>query len=185
MNKVERREYKKQWYATNREKRLKQMKEYYASNRERLLKQHKEYKNTPMGRASYLLMQYNREDKKRGRGEGDLTAKWIVDNIFTKPCAHCGKTGWEVIGCNRINNDLPHTKDNVEPCCYECNVRLNIGDKKKQVFQYSLDGELVRVWESLAEAGRNGFNSGAVSNCCNGKYKTSKGYKWSYTPPPS
>lgn len=165
--------YKKQWYAANREKELKRMKEY-----------NKEYHKTPMGRASKLLMNYNKADKKRGRGEGDLTAKWIVDNIFSKPCAHCGRSGWEIIGCNRLDNSKPHTKDNVEPCCYECNLKLE-GKEHKQVYQYSLDGELVKVWESTQEVGRNGFDQAHISSCCNGIRKTSGGYKWSYTPPPS
>lgn len=72
-------------------------------------------------RATMLLCEYNRADKRRNRGKGDLTTQWIVDNIFSKPCAHCGKTGWEVIGCNRLDNSKPHTKDNVEPCCRSCN----------------------------------------------------------------
>lgn len=169
--KKDRKEYYKQWYAKNREKVLEQKKEYM-----------KEYQKTPMGRAHTLLMQYNTKDKKYNRGEGDLTTKWIVDNIFTKPCVHCGESDWRKIGCNRIDNSKPHTMDNVEPCCKECNDRLNGEELSKQVYQYSLDGELVRVWESTAEAGRNGFHHSNISNCCNGKYKTSGGYKWSFNP---
>lgn len=75
-------------------------------------------------RASNLLSAYNQSDKKYDRGKGNLTPEWILENIFTQPCSHCGKTGWDVIGCNRINNDLPHTMDNVEPCCAECNKKL-------------------------------------------------------------
>lgn len=52
----------------------------------------------------------------------------------------------------------------------------------KQVFQYTLSGELVGLWPSINEAGRNGFNQSAVCNCCLGKRKTYKGYIWSYVP---
>lgn len=52
----------------------------------------------------------------------------------------------------------------------------------KTVYQYTLDGELVKVWPSVAECRRNGFNQGNISMCCNGKKKTYKGFKWSYTP---
>ena len=75
-------------------------------------------------RASNLLSAYNQSDKKYDRGKGNLTPEWILENIFTQPCKYCGKTGWDIIGCNRINNDLPHTIDNVEPCCKECNKKL-------------------------------------------------------------
>lgn len=85
----------------------------------------KEDRDSPIVRASRLLSNYNYSDRIRFRGKGDLTTQWIVDNIFTKPCAHCGKIGWEVIGCNRLDNSKPHTKDNVEPCCFPCNNKLH------------------------------------------------------------
>lgn len=110
-------------------------KEYYILNREKYLEYFKKYnekkKGTPIRRAKILLSRYNQKDKINNRGKGDLTSKWIVDNIFSKPCAHCGKTGWDVIGCNRLDNSKPHTKDNVEPCCKECNLKVSAGRPKK------------------------------------------------------
>lgn len=39
--------------------------------------------------------------------------------------------------------------------------------------------KIVKVWESSIEAERQGgFNHRAISQCCNGKRKTHKGYKW-------
>ena len=52
----------------------------------------------------------------------------------------------------------------------------------KKVFQYTLDGELVNVWESACEASRNGFNQSHISACCRGVEKIHKGYKWSFEP---
>lgn len=52
----------------------------------------------------------------------------------------------------------------------------------KSVYQYTLDNKLVNVWESTNECGRNEFNQAHVSDCCIGKRKTHKGYKWSYVP---
>lgn len=125
MTKEERREYNRKYHQANREKHLEQMKEYHQANRDKRLEQMKEYmQQTQIGRASNLLSAYNQSDKEHNRGQGDLTAKWIAENIFSKPCKHCGKTGWEKIGCNRIDNDKPHSKDNVEPCCEECNKKL-------------------------------------------------------------
>lgn len=60
--------------------------------------------------------------------------------------------------------------------------KLNREDKSKQVYQYTLDGELVKIWPSTKECGRNGFRSGHISECCNGERKTHNGFKWSYTP---
>lgn len=154
----------------------------------------KKYWKTPMGRAQKLLNSYNTEDRKYGRGKGDLTAQWIIDNIFTKPCAHCGKEGWNVVGCNRLDNSKPHTMDNVEPCCEKCNNKLYHEETKKKVYQYTLDGRLVRVWNSIKEIMDDGtFNTFHVDTCCKGgrfdkrdnKWYVChhhKGYKWSYTP---
>ena len=62
-------------------------------------------------------------------------------------------------------------------------VRLiNRKDQAKKVYQYTLDGKLVKVWPSVAECGRNGFYKDKIWSCCNGKRKTHKGYKWSYEP---
>lgn len=149
----------------------------------------REWRKTPMGRATMLLSAYIQSDKKRNRGKGDLTAKWIVDNIFTKSCAHCGETDWHKLGCNRLDNSKPHTMDNVEPCCKECNDRLfgyvKPPQPQKKIYQYTLDRQLVKIWESVNEAAKSlGFSSSHISSCANGYYgrKTHKGYRWSFEP---
>ena len=50
----------------------------------------------------------------------------------------------------------------------------------KKVLQLSLTGELIREWSSTRECERNGFNHGAVAECCNGKRKTHKGFRFMY-----
>lgn len=52
--------------------------------------------------------------------------------------------------------------------------------KSKPVLQLSLSGELIREWPSIAECGRNGFNISHVCDCCNGKQKTHKGFRFMY-----
>lgn len=132
-----------------------------------------------MFRALNLLNRYKEKDKKYNRGESDLTAQWIVDNIFSKPCAHCGKKGWKIIGCNRIDNDKPHTMDNVEPCCKECNDKL--GNPHKKVLQYSIDGKLLNIFSSIKEASKAlNVQASGISGCCNNRYKTSYGYIWKF-----
>lgn len=54
---------------------------------------------------------------------------------------------------------------------------------KKTVFQYTLEGELVAVWECAEDAAKAlGFCKKNIQRCCNGERKTHKGYKWSYIP---
>lgn len=64
--------------------------------------------------------------------------------------------------------------------------------EKKQIYQYTIDGKFVRVWDSIYEAAKVlGVSSGNIGNCCIGGYyhkgkwhnrETCGGYKWSYTP---
>lgn len=140
------------------------------------------YRSTPIGRANHLLTAYRQLDRKYNRGECTLTAEWILQHIFTQPCAHCGETDWRKLGCNRLDETLPHTQDNVEPCCKKCNDELHKKNLEKTVYQYTLQGVLVAIWPSVSECGRNGFTYSAVNDCCNGKRKSHKGHRWSYEP---
>lgn len=121
--KEKKREYARQRYLQKKEEILEKRKQHYQENKEKTLEKQKNYYKTPMGRAQWLVQGYKREDKKYGRGECTLTAKWVVDNIFTSKCHYCGESNWHKLGCDRIDNSKPHTMDNVVPCCYECNCK--------------------------------------------------------------
>ena len=52
---------------------------------------------------------------------------------------------------------------------------------KKCVAQYSLSGNLICVFESMAEAElKTGIAYSGISMCCNGKRKSAGGYAWQY-----
>lgn len=59
---------------------------------------------------------------------------------------------------------------------------LTNGPRSKRIAQYLLDGELVRVWPSLAEANRNGYGAANISKCAQGHpaYSHAYGFKWRY-----
>ena len=54
------------------------------------------------------------------------------------------------------------------------------GKCSKKVLQFSLSGELICEYPSTRECERNGFDQSAVCECCNGKRKTHKGFRWEY-----
>lgn len=60
--------------------------------------------------------------------------------------------------------------------------RFNNPKTSTLVCQYTLDGELVKIWSSLHEAERSGFGRKEIKKCCLGLLKQHKGYKWSYIP---
>lgn len=179
-----REEHKKHYKELNKQWRLKN-KGYYKERYNENPEKYKSYQRTINGRANSLLQGYRKADKDRNRGECDLTKEWIIEHIFSQPCAHCGKTGWDVIGCNRLDDSRPHTMDNVEPCCEECNIELHSIVLRKKVYQYTLDGILVAEYSSATEAAiATGFKLSSICKCCSDNYysKTYKGYIWSYKP---
>ena len=54
---------------------------------------------------------------------------------------------------------------------------------KKKVYQYDLHGNLIKEYPSIIEASiENGCQSQNICDCCRGRKKTCKGYKWSHYP---
>lgn len=56
---------------------------------------------------------------------------------------------------------------------------INRKDQSKQVGAYK-NGVLIMTFPSTKEAGRKGYDQGAVSKSCNGKLPHYKGFQWQY-----
>lgn len=88
---------------------------------------------------------------------------------------------------NHINEDKTDNRffENLELVTPKQNTNWGTGIERchkaqsKQVGAFK-DGKLIMTFQSTMEAGRQGFNQGSVSKCCNGKRKTHKGYEWRY-----
>lgn len=50
----------------------------------------------------------------------------------------------------------------------------------KNVGQFTKEWDLVKIWESASEAGRNGYDMSSICSCCRGEYEQHKGFKWKY-----
>ena len=88
---------------------------------------------------------------------------------------------------NKLNNNV----ENLEFCDNKYNSNFGTrneriiakntnGKRSKKVYQYTLDGQFVREWESTSDCGRNGYNYGNVAACCRGELKKYKGFIWKY-----
>lgn len=61
------------------------------------------------------------------------------------------------------------------------NVRDERPETRKCVLQYSLDGILLREWDSVIEIqDKLGFRVNSIRRCCEGYSNSSHGYKWKY-----
>ena len=91
-------------------------------------------KNNPTDRvkASKMISSYKRKDYKNQTSICDIDIDWMINNIMTKPCVYCGDTNR--VGCDRIDNSKGHTKDNVVPCCFDCNCARNNNFSHEEMF---------------------------------------------------
>lgn len=95
--------------------------------------------------------------------------------------------------CNHMDEDKTNNKSsNLEWCDAKYNQnygtcrqrirekQINDPKRSKKVYQYTMDGQLVKIWESTKECERNGYSSGCISLCCLGKQKQHQGFYWLY-----
>lgn len=102
----------------NREERLDKI---FRECRERHKKKRLSIAEQKVKRSKMLISSYRYRDKKRFNKEIDLDVDWFIDNIFNSKCIYCGESNWRKLGCDRIDNNKPHSKDNVVCCCSTCN----------------------------------------------------------------
>lgn len=80
---------------------------------------------------------------------------------------------------HKNHNPKDNNVNNLEWCTEEYNAKYS--HKKRTVYQYSLNGELINIWESPIDAAKFlQLDNKIVSLACNGKIKTYKGYIWKY-----
>lgn len=128
----------KAYYWAHKEEDNARCKAYRETHKEEKKAQYRAYQSTPKGRAVNLLAGYNREDREKGFDtSNNITADWIVTNIFSgQKCVYCEDSDWRHLGCDRIDNDKPHTPDNVVCCCGICNIERSDKYTHQEFIQY-------------------------------------------------
>lgn len=168
-------------YQVSNKGNVKSLKNNKGKYKEKLLKQSKESNG-------YLKVTLRKKYKKKTYLVHRLVAKAFIENPNKLPCVN-----------HKDECKTNNVVSNLEWCTYKYNSnygthikrvsesQINDPNKSKQVYQYTKDGELISVWKSTSECGRNGYNFGNVASCCRNCYKIEgnnvyKGYIWSYTP---
>lgn len=80
----------------------------------------------------------------------------------------------------KTNNNV----ENLEWVSASQNVRHSAHQQSCCINQLTLDGELVKAWDSLSQIERDtGYFKQAINQVCKGKYKQRYGYCWEYADP--
>lgn len=116
---------------------------------------------------------------------------WATDQeIFFNLYDEWVKSGYKkdlVPSCDRLNDYLPYTFDNIRLTTWGENNRRAHFDRKNglnnknsnAVIQESVEGVFVNKYYSHNEASRQtGVSQSHISKCCSGKRKTAGGFKW-------
>lgn len=141
--------------------------------KERILKPRKK-------RGGYLRVNLCRDGKVKTHPIHRLVAEAWLKNPDNLPCIN-----------HKDENPSNNHVSNLEFCTYQYNNTFGTAiqrrtekntNGKKSIPVVALDkqGRIVHVFPSTREAGRNGFNQGAVSACCRKVKKTYKGLIWLY-----
>ncbi len=111
-----------------------------------------------------------------------------VDHII--PIARGGKHAWDNVKlahhkCNSLKSDILPSELFDEPIEIDIDeayaLAKKVSSRKKEVKQYSIDGKLINIYESTAEAGRQlGIPKKTIQNNARGESKTAHGFIFKY-----
>lgn len=140
-----------------------------------------------VSKSGYIVVSLSKDGKVSYKKVHRLVANAFIPNPDNLPQVNHKdevKTNNTVI----LNEDgsVDFDKSNLEWCTPTYN--LNYGSRSikaaktnsKKVYQYTIDGVLVKVWDSLKDVVKGGFNNRGVGFVATRKRKTSGGYIWKY-----
>ena len=143
------------------------------NSKERILKP---YKN------EYLMVNLFKNGKRTPFLIHRLVAEAFIPNIDNKPFI-------DHIDTNPSNNKIENLrwvtqKENLNNPLTINKFKSRIGKlhpKHKSILQFDKNMNFIKKWDCARDIERElGFNNSCISDCCNGKIKTSNGYKWGF-----
>ena len=155
------------------------------------------YRRTKVGVVGAIYRDQKSNSKKRKMDIPSYSKLELKDWLFNQDLFHELYDDWAESdyltdlkpSCDRLNDYLPYTFDNMQILTWEKNRAKGHADsfngvnkkKLRAVIQLNLNGELIHEFYSVSEAGRQtGINQGNISRCCIGKVKTAGGFKWEF-----
>ena len=137
----------KAYHEANREAILEKQKAYYEANKEAFAEKSKVYRETNKDaiferKKSHYRTPKGKFNKIKGSAkERDLNFSLPFElyetQLWGKPCHYCG-CKLEVTGLDRKDSSKGYSRDNVVPCCWDCNRKKNDKPYDQFVLEQSL-----------------------------------------------
>lgn len=123
----------------------------------------------------YLFVVLFKDGKRKEMLIHRLVANAFIQNQDNLPCVN-----------HKDENKQNNLVTNLEWCDVKYNSNYGTRNQRliaklsKKIGQFTKDGKLIKVWPSIIEAERQGFNHGNICSCCQGRLKSHAGFIWKY-----
>ena len=124
---------------------------------------------------------------KNGKGKTYSVHRLVAEAFLEIPEELRHLKGTRYLQVNHKDEDKTNNNvENLEWCSAKYNTNYGTAikrrslKKKKSILQYTMKGEFVKEWDSIAECGRNGYHQGNIAAGCQGKRKSHHKFIWRY-----
>lgn len=107
--------------------------------------------------------------------------QWWIDTL--KPDLNIQKIADSALGVKRTEETKRKCREaHLGKWLSEEAIAKRTAKQVKTIYQYDLDGNLIKEWDSVKQAGEAlGINRPSISNCLKGRYKSAGGFIWRYS----
>lgn len=107
--------------------------------------------------------------------------QWWIDTL--KPDLNIQKIADSALGVKRTEEAKRKCREaHLGKRLSEEAIAKRTAKQVKTIYQYDLDGNLIKEWDSVKQAGEAlGINRPSISNCLKGRYKSAGGFIWRYS----
>lgn len=97
----------------------------------------------------------------------------MVSGNINKDSGHISKLGKKWGSIQGKNNTISHSTKVL-------GAKTMADKTSMKILQLDMEGNLIKEWNSINDAKREGFHAGHISECCNNKKPQYKGFKWEF-----
>jgi len=143
------------------------------------------YNRTKEGIVTKIYSHQKLRSDRRGHPHPTYSKEELRDWLFSQPLFHILYDNWKRLdyqtyykpSVDRIDNDIGYTMANIQLMTWKENEKKEY----KPVTQMTLDGKIIKSFESVLEASRKTkVNSSSIYRCCYGEQNCTAKNKWKF-----